>query len=158
MENSFNNIEHENVDEKYSSFCSSCNSVLQSICSIGIPSFYELSSENNLISKIEKNKDITKHIGTINVNELDDRTKEKTFVKNTDTSTKNLMKHHTYEKQEINKNGDDKIGCSITKKFKYIESLRTVNINSFKIIFVKLPKFKNNLNNKIISNKVISIN
>ncbi|XP_043508112.1 uncharacterized protein LOC122527733 [Frieseomelitta varia] len=132
MENSFNNIEDENVDEKYSSFCSSCNSVLQSVCSIGIPSFHELNSENNLISKIEK-KDIAKHSGTINVNEytLDGkycRIEKNTFVKNTDTPTKNLiiaMKHHTYEKQKINKNDDDKIGYSITKKIKYIKSLST---------------------------------
>lgn len=138
MENSFNIIEDENVNEKYSSFCSSCNSLFQSICSIGIPSFRELNDENN-ISQIEKDEDIIEHIDMIteetgNINEYTSDIKEKTFVKNNNNATKNSvipMELHTYRKQKTNNNNDNKTDYSVTKKIKYIELLRKVNINIY---------------------------
>ncbi|XP_043601517.1 uncharacterized protein LOC122575980 [Bombus pyrosoma] len=132
MENSVNIIEDENVNEEYSSFCSSCNSLFKSICSIGIPSFHELNDENNIISQIEKDEDVIEHIDTIteetgNANEYTSDIKEKTFVKNNNNSTKNSMipmELHTYRKQETNNNNDNKTDYSVTKKIKYIELLR----------------------------------
>ncbi|XP_050593693.1 protein PFF0380w-like [Bombus affinis] len=131
MENSFNIIEDENINEEYSSFCSSCNSLFQSIRSIGIPSFHELNDENNIISQIEKDENIIEHIDTIteetgNVNEYTSNIKEKTFVKNNNNPTKNSvipMEFHTYRKQETNNNNDNKTDYSVTKKIKYIELL-----------------------------------
>lgn len=47
MQNYFSGVENENNSEESSSFCSSCESILRSIYSVGEPSFLdELSSES----------------------------------------------------------------------------------------------------------------
>lgn len=75
MENSSTVVRNDgDSNEEWSSFCSSCKSILQNIYSTGEPSFLdevidELFGKNKINRQIEKNGNITENINTINLKE-----------------------------------------------------------------------------------------
>ncbi|XP_053977666.1 uncharacterized protein LOC128875802 [Hylaeus volcanicus] len=105
MQNSVSNMSDMNSNEEWSSFCSSCKSVLHSICSIGDLSVLdELIDENNVKTWIEKYQ---------NIIETSDATNKKN------------------EKREINKINNDQSDFHINKKVKCIEPLNKTDKYQF---------------------------
>ncbi|XP_012141929.2 uncharacterized protein LOC105662606 [Megachile rotundata] len=72
MENSFTVTSDDDTNEEWSSFCSSCKSILQTTFSTEEPSFLrelidELFEKNKTNRQIEKKENIRKNINTINL-------------------------------------------------------------------------------------------
>ncbi|CAL7937832.1 unnamed protein product [Xylocopa violacea] len=164
MRNSLD-MENEYLNEEYPSFCSSCNYILQSTCSIGVPSICESNFENDDV-KTQVGKDVAaaNNIDTIHkdINKYTSSSciKEKTALKDIGNCTKNsqiIIKPRTYETQKINKKNDDKVSCSKTKKIKNIESLNTISTKP-KITSIKSLKSKNNFSSIINSERILCIN
>ncbi|XP_076759046.1 uncharacterized protein LOC143428210 [Xylocopa sonorina] len=164
MKNSLD-IENEYFNEEYSSLCSSCNSILQSICSIGVPSICESNFENDDV-KTQVQKDVTdaKNIDTIHEDISkyipNSYIKEETALKDIGNSTENsliIIGPRIYGTQKMNEKNNDKVSCSKTKEIKNVESLNKVS-TKHNIISIKRLNSKNNFSNIINSKRILCVN
>lgn len=88
MENSFSMIKDDDTDEEWSSFCSSCKYVLQSTCSVGVPSSSDetideriienLSTLTEEINNFDQKREVMEHgIPLTKLNNLNNRSRKK---------------------------------------------------------------------------------
>ncbi|XP_076229343.1 uncharacterized protein LOC116431432 isoform X2 [Nomia melanderi] len=131
-----NSLKDENMDEECSSFCSSCNSVLQSICSIGEPyspgeMLDRITDENHVKTPVESNGNIMRiidatHQKTSNYTS-NDNFKNKVFTTNSHNTINNpspskLHLNKLHKKRETIEKAIDESWYS-AKKIKHIKLL-----------------------------------
>ncbi|XP_076630773.1 uncharacterized protein LOC143346511 [Colletes latitarsis] len=119
MQNYINNVTDENTDEEWSSFCSSCKSVLKSICSVG-----ETFSLNEIIDESTKEKDVETRIEKYkNIVETSNGIKKKPneHIPNNYVERNDFFNNNTCEKREINEKNRDQSDSHRSKKVKCIE-------------------------------------
>lgn len=124
----------ENINKEWLSFCSSCQSVLRSRCSVEEPFsldkvIYKSTEEKEVKWPIEKYRNIVEVNNLINkkTNEHTSNNfiKRKNFSKSIiNYATNNsLIKPFSYETQKINERNNNQSDSRVNKKVKYIELL-----------------------------------
>lgn len=122
----------KNESKEYSSFCSACNSMLQSVCSIGTSSLLEVHDENNVYTDdniIGTTNNVTKLVSSKS-------NEENVCIANSVTA----VKPRGHNEQDVIKNGN-----TIIKKRKHLESENDINARTSRIISAKRIKSGNNV-------------